>query len=93
MITVLFEDYHVTPEQEKEISQIHTTKNLLIEIEKVVAEKKLSYIDAVVYYCEITGLEVEVAGTLIKSNPKLKALIQEEAEDLHYLPKGNKLPL
>ena len=93
MITVLFDDYEVTPEQEKEIAQIHTSKNLLVEIEKIVQEKKLSYIEAVVYYCEVTGLEVEVAGTLIKNNPKLKAAIQEEAEDLHYLPKGNKLPL
>lgn len=93
MITVLFDNYEVTPEQQEEISRIHTSKNLLAEIEKVVAEKNLSYIEAVVYYCEITGLEVEVAGTLIKNNPKLKALIQEEAEDLHYLPKGNKLPL
>lgn len=93
MINVLFENYQVTPEQEEEISRIHISKNLLIEIEKVVEEKKLSYIEAVVYYCEITGLEVEVAGTLIKNNPKLKALIQEEAEDLHYLPKGNKLPI
>lgn len=93
MITVLFDDYHVTPEQEKEIARIHTSKNLLNEIEKVVVEKKLTYIEAVVYYCEETGLEVEVAGTLIKNNPKLKALIQEEAEDLHYLPKTGKLPL
>lgn len=93
MITVLFDNYEVTPEQQEEISRIHTSKNLLVEIEKVVTEKKLSYIEAVVYYCEVTGLEVEVAGTLIKNNPKLKALIQEEAEDLHYLPKGNKLPL
>lgn len=93
MINVLFDDYNVTPEQEQEIAQIHTSKNILIEIEKVVGEKKLSYIDAVVYYCEVTGLEVEVAGTLIKNNPKLKALIQDEAEDLHYLPKTGKLPL
>lgn len=93
MITVLFDNYEVTPEQQEEISRIYTSKNLLVEIEKVVTEKKLSYIEAVVYYCEVTGLEVEVAGTLIKNNPKLKALIQEEAEDLHYLPKGNKLPL
>lgn len=93
MITVLFDEYYVTPEQEKEIAQIHTSKNLLNEIERVVTEKRLTYIEAVVYYCEETGLEVEVAGTLIKNNPKLRALIQEEAEDLHYLPKTGRLPL
>lgn len=93
MITVLFDNYEVTPEQQEEISRIHTSKNLFIEIEKIVQNKKISYIEAVVYYCEATGLEVEVAGTLIKSNPKLKAVIQEEAEDLHFLPKTRKLPL
>lgn len=93
MITLLFDEHEVTPEEQKQISQIHTSKNLLEEIEKIVQEKKLSYIEAVVYFCEATGLEVEVAGTLIKSNPKLKAAIQEEAEDLHYLPKTERLPI
>ena len=48
--------------------------------------------DAVLMYCEETGLEVEIAAKLV-SGP-LKSKIQLEAEELHFLPKSNttKLP-
>lgn len=63
------------------------------EIEKLVSEKKMEYIDAVVYFCEKNSIDIETAASLIKSNSKLKASIQEEAEQLNYLPKTQKLPL
>ena len=63
------------------------------EIEDLVKHKKMEYIDAVVYFCEKTGVDIETAASLIKSNAKLKALIQDEAEHLNYLPKTQKLPL
>jgi len=63
------------------------------EIENLVREKKMEYIDAVVYFCEKNGVDIETAASLIKNNSKLKASIQEEAEQLNYLPKTQKLPL
>lgn len=63
------------------------------EIETLVREKKMEYIDAVVYFCEKNGVDIETAASLIKNNSKLKASIQEEAEQLNYLPKTQKLPL
>ncbi len=53
-----------------------------------------SYIDAVVEYCEFFGLEPSAVAPLIKKNPDLRAKIQAEAEDLHFIkPVGRKLPL
>ena len=63
------------------------------EIEKLVLDKKMEYIDAVVYFCEKNSIDIETAASLIKSNSKLKASIQTEAENLNYLPKTKQLPI
>lgn len=63
------------------------------EIEKLVLTRKMEYIDAVIYFCEQKGLDVESAASLIRNNSKLKASIQSEAEKLNYLPKTTQLPL
>lgn len=64
-----------------------------IKIESIVEKKSVSYTDAILIYCEETGLEVELVPKLLSAN--LKAKIRVEAEDLHYLPKSNtaKLPI
>lgn len=72
---------------------IKTIKDFQAEIEAVMSSKKVSFMDAVLIYCETTGIEVETAGSLIKSSAKLKARIQVDAEDLHYLPRSSKLPI
>ena len=63
------------------------------KIEQIVYEKDVSYIDAIILYCEETGFEVELAAKLVSE--ALKSKVKMEAEDLHYLPKSNtaKLPL
>jgi hypothetical protein len=63
------------------------------EIERIVYDKDVSYMDAIILHCEETGLEVELAAKLISDT--LKSKIKMEAEDLHFLPKSNtaKLPL
>lgn len=63
------------------------------KIEKLVRDKGVSYIDAVVDYCDESGFEIEVAATLVSETLKYK--IQMEAESLHFLPKSNtaKLPI
>jgi hypothetical protein len=62
-------------------------------IEDVVYMKDVSYMDAVLMYCEDNEVEFEVAASLISDN--LKSKIQFEAESLNFLPKSNttKLPL
>ncbi len=60
-------------------------------IEKLVQKTNMSYIDAVMYYCEENKLEPETAGKMIGG--KLKQNIQDEAEDLHLIQRTSKLPL
>lgn len=70
--------------------EIHEFSEL---IEELIWELDVSYIDAIAHHCETTGLEIEVAATLL--SPALKVKIQEEAEELKLIknrPK-DKLPL
>lgn len=63
------------------------------DVRKLIEEKKMEYIDAVVHWCELNNLEVEYAAGLIKRDPYIMSRIQMEAEDLNYLKKGARLPL
>ena len=54
-------------------------------------EEKIDHMDAIVAYCEKNGLEIEVAAALI--NDSLRSLIEGEAMELRYIPRGSKLPL
>lgn len=64
-----------------------------LEIETIVKNKQIPYMDAVLLHCENLGLEVELAAKLISG--ALKSKIKIEAEELHFLPKSNthKLPI
>ena len=71
------------------------TKNEIAEFSDLIAiesEKwKLTIMDTVVAHCESTGMEVDVASTLLSS--ALKAKIREEAENLNLLKRNSKLPV
>ena len=71
--------------------QTQTSAEFYTKIVKLVEETKLSYMDAVMHYCDLNNMEPETAAQLV--NTKLKAQIREEAEELNYLPKTAKLPL
>jgi len=60
-------------------------------IEKLNGELRTGYMDAITHHCEETGLEIEVAATLI--TPSLKSKIREEAQEINLLKKTSKLPL
>jgi hypothetical protein len=61
-------------------------------IEEMVAESDYNYIEAIVEYCKETGLELEVAATLVNNN--LKAKIECDAMDNNLLKeKGARLPI
>ena len=61
-------------------------------IETLVANTDFNYIEAIVEHCKTTGLEIEVAATLINSN--LKSKIEANAMDNNRLKdKGARLPI
>lgn len=63
------------------------------EIEKIVKEKQIEYMEAVILWCENNGLEIEFAGELIRRNAVLKSKIQFEAENLNFMKKSARLPI
>ena len=60
-------------------------------IEELTREEKLGFMVAICHHCKETGLEIEVAATLISA--ALKAKIREEAQEFNMLKKTSKLPL
>ena len=71
------------------------TKNEIAEFSDTIAAEselwKLTIMDTVVAHCENSGMEVDVASTLLSS--ALKARIREEAQELNLLKKTAKLPI
>jgi predicted metallopeptidase len=75
------------------MNSILKIQNVCEKIEGIVIKYNISYIDAVVMYCEKNNIEIESLAKLIKSNSMLKSKLQSEAESLNYLPKSNTLPI
>ena len=66
------------------------TKNKFTKIVEDLARKKqMSYIDAIVYFCEENTIDIEDVKKYI-SDP-IKGKIEVEAMNLNYLPKQNQL--
>jgi hypothetical protein len=63
------------------------------DIERIAAENKMTYIDAIIYYCEKNNIDVESVPKLV-SKP-LKEKLRWEAMELNFLKKTSRarLPL
>ena len=91
-------DKLVSMEPNKELKQAIESKFLTpskfaLEIEKIVAEEKFNYIDAICHYCEINELEVDSITKLV-SKP-LKEKLKWDATRLNFMKRTSraKLPL
>lgn len=63
-----------------------------IEIDKLVSKTDYNYIEAIIEYCKQSGLEIEVASTLIDSN--LRSKIECNAIEYNLLKnKSPRLPI
>lgn len=71
------------------------TKTEIQDFSRMVEENAVIYgitrMDAIIHHCENTGMEVEVASTLI--SPALKAKISEEAMEARLIKATGRLPL
>ena len=74
-------------------SKFLTPQKFAVEIEKIVANEDINYIDAIVHYCESNSLEVDSVTKLI-SKP-LKERLKWDAIRLNFMKKTSraKLPL
>tara|TARA_B100001113_G_scaffold271532_1_gene226299 strand:- start:263 stop:523 length:261 start_codon:yes stop_codon:yes gene_type:complete len=83
-----------TKELEQAIeSKFLTPQKFAMEIEKIVANDELNYIDAILHYCEINNLEIESITKLI-SKP-LKERLKWDATRLNFMKATSraKLPI
>jgi hypothetical protein len=67
------------------------SKEFSLHIEKVVKDKRISHMDAVLYYCKENFIEPEDIKKLI--NKSLRDKIKVNATDLNYFPKPATLDL
>jgi len=67
----------------------NTVLNFVTELDRLIEVHGLDVMDAVLHVCSEHNIEVETAASIIASNPKLKGLLQMEAEKLNFL-KGPK---
>jgi len=63
------------------------SKKFSLIIEGIVKEKKITYMDAVVSYCEKNDIDPSSIGPLV--NKSLKEKIKEEAEKLNLVEKSS----
>tara|TARA_B100001778_G_C18237100_1_gene471640 strand:- start:200 stop:430 length:231 start_codon:yes stop_codon:yes gene_type:complete len=75
------------------ILKIKTPSQFALEIEQIVKDKKIAYLDAVMYYVETNNTEIETVASFIKNSQILKSKIALEAEDLNMIKKSARLPI
>ncbi len=70
-----------------------TASKFSLEIENIVKDGSLNYIEAIVMYCEEKSIEIEGVNKLI--NKPLKEKLKFEAQKLNFIKKGSRgfLPL
>ena len=85
-------------EPNKELEKVIESKFLTptkfsMEIEKIVAEEKINYIDAICQYCEMNDIEIQSVTKLVTK--PLKERLKYDAIQLNFMKKTSraKLPL
>jgi hypothetical protein len=69
------------------------SKEFSLKIESIVKEKRITYMDAIIWYCDTNDLDVGTVNSMV--NKSLKEKIKDEAMNLRMLKekKGGMLPV
>ena len=70
---------------------LSTTKTFSLEIESIAKEKRVTHMEAVLWYCKKEGIEPDTVGSLISKS--LKEKIEANARDLNFIPRQAQLPI
>jgi hypothetical protein len=68
-----------------------TVARFSTEVETLVSSDSMSYIDAIIHYCDINEIELETVPKLI-SKP-LKEKLRHEAQQLNFIKKTSRAKL
>ena len=69
------------------------SKEFSLTIENIVKEKKISHMDAVIWYCEQNNIEIETPSRLISKSLKEKIQVEAMNANMLKVEKGGKLPV
>jgi hypothetical protein len=70
---------------------VMTKDKFSIIIETMVRDYSISYMDAIVHWCEKNEMEIETAAKLV--SPLIKEKMLVEAQDLNIIKKSARLPI
>jgi hypothetical protein len=69
--------------------QSYTSEKLTEHINRLTVEKGLSYLDAVIYFCEQRNIEPDIIAPLLSD--RIKSELASDAQRLHFLPRTDSL--
>ena len=75
------------------IPNINSPLDFAREIETLVEDSGMEYLEALIHYSESHDLEIETVASLAKQNPQIKALLAEECEAVNLVKKSARLPI
>ena len=75
------------------IEQAEIQVNLEQEFIEEISKSNISYIDAIIHFCDKRNLEVEYFAQVINKNLAIKDKILMEAETLNLVKKTKRLPI
>ena len=70
---------------------MRSSKTFSLNIENIVKEKRITHMEAVLWYCKDQGIEPDTVSNLLTKG--LKEKIEANARDLNFLPKRPQLPI
>ena len=83
-----------TFKQKSDILYNMNSKEFSLIIEGVVRDKRpITYMDAIILYCEENQIEVETVGRLISKSLKEKIQVECTTANLLKMPEAGKLPV
>lgn len=76
-----------------EIRSITTLSQFTDDIQQMVKDHGLTYLESIISWCESNNVDIEHVIPLIKKSSVIKAKLEVEAHDLNLLEKTSKLPI
>ena len=70
---------------------MRSSKTFSLNIENIVKEKRITHMEAVLWYCKDQGIEPDTVSNLLTKG--LKEKIEANSRDLNFLPKRAQLPI
>ena len=70
---------------------MRSSKTFSLNIENIVKEKRITHMEAVLWYCKDQGIKPDTVSNLLTKG--LKEKIEANARDLNFLPKRAQLPI